>query len=72
MNTYRTFPTLQQARTYRHEHGTGGWIFEPTDYLDPDTKLTDFQSILFPPEFLPVMIFAHPFTRGRNGNLIGT
>jgi hypothetical protein len=71
MLTYRTFPTANDARAYRHEYGTGGWIFEPTA---PNGEDPDFYPlhgcILFPPEFTPSMIFKHPFTRGRSGNLL--
>jgi hypothetical protein len=63
METFRTFNSTQDARDYRHEHGTGGWIFTPDDAG---------QSILFPPEYTPAGIFRHPFTVGRSGNLIGS
>ena len=70
MDTYRTFATLQDARNYRHDNGTGGWIFHPEN--DSTAIYPLHQSILFPPEFTPNSIFNHPFTRGRNGKLIGT
>ena len=69
MQTFRTFPTLQDARTYRHENGTGGWIFEPEH--DAPRPYPWHQSILFPPEYTPWDIFRHPFTKGRTGSLIG-
>ena len=63
--TFRTFATADQARTFRHEHGTGGWIFDGTD---ADAGLV----ILFPPDMPPARIFRHPFTAGRSGRLIGS
>jgi hypothetical protein len=68
MSEYRTFPTLQDARDYRHEHGTGGWIFAP-EVTEP-TFYPAHECILFPPEFTPTGIFNHPFTKGRSGQLI--
>ena len=62
METFKTFPTSQEARTYRHQYGTGGWIFAPEHG----------KSILFPPEYYPTMIFHHPFTKGQSGELIGS
>jgi len=62
MQTFRVFPTLQAARDYRHEHGTGGWIFE----CDATHEAT-----LFPPCMTPSAIMHHPLTRGKSGNLIG-
>ena len=56
------FDNAQQARDYRYENGTGGWIFEPEDNLG---------SVLFPPDVYPFAIFNHPITKGRSGNLIG-
>lgn len=61
MNTFRTFPNAQDARDYRYEHGTGGWIFT-------NSELT----VLFPPEYSPSMIFRHPFVKGMDGHLIGS
>lgn len=51
------------ARQYRQEHNTGGWIFAPEDCG---------KVILFPPEMPPSQIFNHPITRGRSGLLIGS
>lgn len=62
MTTLLMFDTAQEARTYRHEYGTGGWIFVPED---------GGQVILFPPELPPISIFRHPITNGRSGDLIG-
>lgn len=62
MQTLRTFLTVQEAREYRHEHGTGGWIFAPDD---------GSESILFPPDVAPIGIFRHSLTRGSSGALIG-
>jgi len=62
MQTFRTFYTVPQARDYRHDNGTGGWIFEP-DHPG--------ESILFPPDMMPAHIFSHPFVRGQSGKLIG-
>src|SRR6185436_995384 len=47
----RVFTTRQEARTYRHEHGTGGWIF-----VDDATGA----ATLFPPDVTPSGIFHHP------------
>lgn len=62
MRQFLTFETAQAAREYRHEHGTGGWIFAPED---------GSESILFPPDMAPIAIFHHELTRGRSGKLIG-
>ena len=69
MQTYLTFPTLQSARDYRYENGTGGWIFAP-DQSDQLRPYPDTECILFPPEFTPHAILHHPFTKGRSGKLI--
>jgi hypothetical protein len=69
MNQYFTFPNEQDARDYRHEHGTGGWIFVPE--CDKPAFYPFHDVILFPPEFTPTAIFNHPFTKGRTGKLIG-
>jgi hypothetical protein len=61
--TFHTFPTLQEARDYRHANGLGGWIF-----ADDATG----ESILFPANLYPAAIFHHPMTRGRSGALIGS
>ena len=62
MQTFRTFATEQEARTYRHEHGTGGCIFVEEE---PCKRV-----VLFPPEMCPVEIFHHGMTRGLTGKLI--
>jgi hypothetical protein len=62
MKTYRTFTSVQEARDYRHEHGTGGWIFVPED---------GGEVVIFPPCMPPAHIFNHPFAKGRTGALIG-
>lgn len=62
MQTFRTFSSEQQARDYRYEHGTGGWIFVP------DAG----EVTLFPPEMPPAQIMNHPMTRGQSGRLIGS
>jgi hypothetical protein len=62
MQSFHTFPTLQEARDYRYKHGTGGWIFE-----DDRTK----EATIFPPEMSPSAIMLHPFTAGKTGALIG-
>ncbi len=69
MQTIRLFDTAQAARDYRHQHGTGGWIFQPE--AAPGSPCAETQSILFPPELTPSAIFHHPLTRGRTGRLIG-
>ncbi len=72
MNTYMTFPTAAEARTYRHEHGTGGWIFAPDPPQDGRTySHYEGAAVLFPPSVMPHAILRHPFTRGRSGRLIG-
>jgi hypothetical protein len=63
MNNFRTFPSTQAARDYRHANGTGGWIFSPDD---------GGETILFPPDMPPIAIFHHPMTRGKSGTLIGS
>lgn len=68
METYRTFTTLDEARKYRHENGTGGWIFAPEN---DESKFYPFHDcILFPASFTPSQICIHPFTAGRSGKLI--
>jgi hypothetical protein len=67
MDIIRTFPTASAARQYRHDCGTGGWIFAP----DPDKHPTDHEAVLFPPHMTPSAIFRHPMTRGRSGRLLG-
>jgi hypothetical protein len=62
--TFRIFASVQDARDYRFEHGTGGWIFERTN--EGETALV----ILFPPHVTPTGIFHHPFTRGMSGRLL--
>jgi hypothetical protein len=62
MTTFRVFTSLAEARAYRHEHGTGGWIFE-----DEQTM----QATLFPPDMTPTPIFHHPLAKGKSGKLIG-
>jgi hypothetical protein len=62
MQTFRTFTTAQEARDYRHEHGTGGWILVPE---------RDAPVVLFPPDMTPTAILRHPFSRGVTGELIG-
>ena len=62
MRTFRQFATRQEARDYRHEHGTGGWIFAAEH---------DAVVILFPPDMTPSDIFYHPLAKGMTGDLIG-
>jgi hypothetical protein len=69
MNTYKTFASETDARTYRHESGAGGWIFVPEN--ETPQFYPFHEVILFPPEFSPSGIFNHPFTQGRTGKLIG-
>lgn len=57
-----TFDTAQNARNFRQEHGTGGWIFSPDD---------GSPVILFQPWIYPSAIFHHPLTLGKSGTLIG-
>lgn len=62
IGTYYEFTSAEAARAFRYVHGTGGWIFEPDNGA---------ACILFPPWMPPSMIFNHPLTKGRSGNLIG-
>ena len=62
METFRTFGSVIEAREYRYNNGTGGWIFAEDN---------DGIVILFPPDHYPSAIFTHPLTKGRNGRLIG-
>lgn len=63
MHIIRYFHTAQDARDYRYEHGTGGWIFEPDD---------GGNAVLYPPDWYPTKIFHHETTKGRSGRLIGS
>jgi hypothetical protein len=63
MGTLREFDSERAARAYRHEHGTGGWIFVPDD---------GGAVRLYPPSWPPSRIFRHPTTRGLSGRLIGS
>jgi hypothetical protein len=63
MQTFRTFTTAQEARDYRHEYGTGGWILVPENGSGP--------VVLFPPDMAPTAILRHPLSRGVTGDLIG-
>ena len=56
------FENAVDARTYRHENGTGGWIFDP-EHGGP--------TYLFPPGLPPIRIFNHELTHGKTGQLIG-
>jgi len=69
MLTFRSFDTIQQARDYRYEHGTGGWIFA-ADNAPANRHYTVPAIILFPPEMMPTAILRHPLTRGLSGNLL--
>jgi len=73
MESFKTFPAAQDARDYRHEHGTGGWIFEPDPPADGVLLPAPMRaSILFPPTYTPSAILFHPFTSGRSGRLLGS
>lgn len=63
MRVFLEFECELEARQYRHENGTGGWIFVPEDYG---------KVVLFPPDLPPSSIFEHPMSRGRSGHLIGS
>ena len=57
MEIFRTFASAQEARDYRHEHGTAGWIFEGDDGL----------VILFPQNYMPsgiLILFPEAFATG--------
>jgi hypothetical protein len=60
--TFRLFKTAQQARDYRHNNGTGGWIF-----VNGKTET----AMLYPPHMTPIEIFHHDTTRHQSGALIG-
>lgn len=62
MKQYLEFESLNDAREYRHAHGTGGWIF---------TADKTSVSTLFPPEMYPSEILNHRLTRGQSGYLTG-
>ena len=62
MKAFYQFDTAQQARDYRHQHGTGGWIF----VSEQTGKAT-----IFPPCMPPSAIMLHPLLRGQSGDLIG-
>lgn len=49
----------QAARDYRFANGTGGIIFTNAE-----------MTVLFPPNVMPVEIFHHPVTRGKEGALL--
>ena len=66
---FLTFNNSQDARDYRREHGTGGWIFEPTRI--EGVAWDNNKCILFPPEYTPTMILNHQFTKSCDGRLIG-
>lgn len=69
MLTFRSFDTVQDARDYRHAHGTGGWIFA-ADNAPADRHYTVPSIVLFPPEMAPAHILGHPLIRGLSGRLI--
>lgn len=60
---YRHFKSKADAMAYRHEHGTGGWIFVPE---------AEGETILFPPDMTPTAILRHRLTRGLSGELVGS
>lgn len=68
----REFETAQDARNYRHEHGTGGWIFEVKSAESNRLPYPSGTAWLFPPHMTPSHIFHHPLTSGMTGNLIGS
>lgn len=67
MQTIRYMANEQEARDYRHNHGTGGWIFVVDGPVIPL-----YRAILFPPDMTPHNIFHHPATKGFTGRLIGS
>lgn len=70
-NQILTFPSAQDARNYRYQNGTGGYIFVPDIPAGALPNADNAAAVLFPPSFPPSRIFAHPMTRGRSGTLIG-
>lgn len=70
MLTFHAFDTVQQARDYRHNHGTGGWIFA-ADNAPPGRHYSVPAIVLFPPEMTPAQIVNHPLTNGLSGKLLG-
>lgn len=69
MLTFHCFDTPQQARDYRQEHGTGGWIFA-ADNAPAGRHYATPVVILFPPEMTPTTIAHHPLTAGMFGRLL--
>lgn len=69
MLTFHCFDTVQQARDYRYENGTGGWIFA-ADNAPAGRHYTVPAIILFPPEMMPSQIIGHPLTAGLSGKLL--
>jgi hypothetical protein len=69
MLTFHSFDTVQDARDYRHNNGTGGWIFV-ADNAPANRHYTVPAIILFPPEMMPTAILHHPLTKGLSGNLL--
>ena len=62
-STIHEFNNEHDARDYRHENGTGGWIF-----VSDETA----RAYLFPPFIVPWGIFHHELTAGKSGKLIGS
>ncbi len=70
MHAILFFRTVKEAREYRHEHGTGGFIFAPDPPEEGMVRNRDLSDVLlFPPDFYPNRIFHHPLTKGRSGTL---
>lgn len=61
--SYRVFAGAKDAREYRHQQGTGGWIFVPDG---------GGECILFPPHLTPADIIRHPLTARKTGALVGS
>jgi len=60
--TFREFPSLQAARDYRHNVGTGGWIWQ---------RRGEQRAFLFPLDMTPTAIVMHPLAAG-SGELHGS
>jgi len=58
------FTLLTQAKAYRYNNNTGGWIFAPTHG-------DIFNCILFPADMSPADIKRHKLTAYREGELVG-
>lgn len=59
--TFHTFDNFEGAASYREANGAGGWIA-----LNPDKG----EAVLFPWEWTPTRIFAHPLANWNSGCIL--